>query len=116
MQTKSEEMRARLLGQFSVRCDGAVVTPATSWQRKLLAPLALSARPAVIASALAAQLPAGRLRARLCRRASGLRLPSVRQAGRLARTIPRAGGVSLGIGMAISHGGCKLFSPSQCST
>ena len=116
MQTNSEEIRARLLGQFSVRLDGAVVTPTTSWQRKLLALLALPATHAVNASRLAAEPRAGRLPARLRRHASGTRLPSVRQAGRLTRTMPRAGGISPGNGMVSSHVGCKLFAPTPCCT
>ena len=121
MQTNSEEMRARLFGQFSVRLDGTVVTPTTSWQRGLLALLALPARRAVIASTLAAEPRAGRLPARLRRHASGIRLPGVRQvgvrqAGRLTRTMPRAGGVSPGNGMVSSPEGCKLFAPTACST
>jgi hypothetical protein len=116
MQTNSEEIRARLLGQFSVRLDGTVVTPTTSWQRKLLALLALPARRAVIASTLAAEPRAGRLPAPLRRHASGRRLPGVRQAGRLTRTMPRAGGISPGNGMVSPHEGCKLFAPTPCST
>jgi hypothetical protein len=93
MQTNSEEMRAWLLGQFSVPLDGTVVTPT-----------------------LAAESRAGRFPARLRRHASGTRLPSVRQAGRLTREIPRADGISPGNGMVGSHGGCKLFAPTPCST
>ena len=107
MKTNSEEMRARPPGQFSVRLDGAVVTPATSWQRELPALLALPARPA-----LAAQPRADRLRARRRRHDPGVRLPSMRQAGRPARAIPRAGGIRPLNGMVISPGGCKLFSPA----
>jgi hypothetical protein len=102
MQTNSEEVRARLLGQFPVRLDVTVVTPTTSWQRELLALLAFPARHAVIASTLAAEPRAGRFPTRLRRHASGIRLPSVREAGRLTRTMPRAG--------------CKLFAPTPCST
>jgi hypothetical protein len=116
IQTNSEEMRARLLGQFSVRLDGTVVTPTTSWRRKLLALLALPARRAVIAFTLAAEPRAGRLPARLRRPASGIRLPSARQAGRLTRMVARAGGIGPGNGMVISHEGCKLFAPTSCST
>jgi hypothetical protein len=116
MQTNSEEIRTWLLGQFSVRLDGTVVTPTTSRQRKLLALLALPARHAVIASTLAAKSRAGRLPARLRRHASGIRLPSARQLGRLTRTMPRAGGISPGNGMVSSPEGCKLFAPTPCST
>jgi hypothetical protein len=116
MQTHSEEVRARLLGQFSGRRDGTVVTPPTSWQRKFLAPLALPARDPVIASALAAQSRAARLPAPLRRHASGRRLPSVRQAGRLTRTMPRPGDTSPGNGMVSSDEGCKLFALTPCST
>lgn len=116
MQTHFEEMRARLLGQLSGRRDGAVVTPATSWRRKSLALLALPARDAVIASPLAAEPRAGRLPARLRRHASGIRLPRVRRAGRLTRTMPRPGGISPGNGMVISHEGCRLFALTPCNT
>jgi hypothetical protein len=116
MQTNSEEMRARLLGQFSVRLDGTVVTPTTNWQRTLLCLLAFPARHAVITSTLAAKPRVGRLPARLRRHASGIRLPSARQAGRLTRTMPRAGGISPGNGMVSSHEGCKLFAPTPCCT
>ena len=116
MQTNSEEIHARLLGQFSVRLDSAVVTPTASWQCKLFALPALPARRAVITSTLAAEPRAGRLPTRLRRHASGTRLPSVRQAGRLARTIPRADGISPGNEMVSSHEGCKLFAPTPCST
>ena len=94
MQTNSEGLSARLLGQFSVRLDRTVVTPMT----------------------LAAEPRAGRLPARLRRHASDIRLPSVRQAGRLTRTMPRAGGISPGNGMVSSHEGCRLFAPTPCST
>ncbi len=133
MQTYSEAVSARLLGRFPVRRDGAVVTPTTSWQRKILGPPALPDRDAVIASALAEGPRAGRIPARL--RASGIRLPRVRQAGRLTRTMPRPGdedysgllgahwpawpesgpGITIN-GMIISHEGCKLFALIPCST
>lgn len=116
MQTASKEMHARLLGQFSVLLGGSVVGPITSSQRKLLALLALPAMHAVIASAFAAEPRAGRLPARLRRHASRIRLPGVRQDGRLTRTMPRAGGLSPGNGMVSSHEGCKLFALTPCST
>lgn len=116
MQTYSAEARARLLGQFSGRRDGAVVTPATSWQRKILALLALPARDAVIASALAAVSRAARLPAWPRRHASGIRPPGVRQPGRPTRTMPRLGGISPGHGMVSSLEGCKLFALTSCST
>jgi hypothetical protein len=110
MQTNSEEMRTRLPGQFFVRPAGAVVTPTASWQRKLLALLEFPARHAVIASTLAARPRAGR------RPASGIRLPSARQAGRRTRRMRRAGGISPGNGMVSSPEGCKLFALTPCST
>jgi hypothetical protein len=116
MQTHFEEMRARLLGQFCGRRDGAVVTPATSWRRKSLALPALRAGDAVVASPLAAEPRAGRLPARLRRHASGMRLPSVRQAGRLTRTMPRPGGTGPGNGRVSSNEGCKLFALTPCNT
>jgi hypothetical protein len=116
MQTYSEERRARLLGQFSGRRDGTVVTPPTSWQRKFLTRPALPARDPVIASALAAKARAARLPARLRRDASGGRLPSVRQAGRLTSAMPRPGDISPGNGMVSSDEGCKLFALTPCST
>ena len=116
MQTNSEEMRARLPGQFFVRLDGAVVPPTASWQRKLLALLEFPARHAVIASTLAAEPRAGRLPARLRRHASGVRLPGVRQARRLTRKMRRADGISPGNGMVSSPEGCKLFALTPCST
>jgi len=74
-------MRTRLPGQFSVRCDGTMVTPTTSGRRKPLARQGIYARDAVVASGLAAESRTGRLPARLRRHA----------------------------GMASSHEGCKLF-------
>jgi hypothetical protein len=112
MQTYSEEMRGRPLGQFSVRRDRALIAPTMSWRRKPFALPALPARDAVIASALAAEPRASHRPARLRRHAPGIRLPSVWQAGRLTRTMPRPGGISL----VSSHEGCKLFALIPCST